>query len=622
MSDSGRTDGTSRSDDGRGRHARPSERRSRRIREAPGEAASSGQTRLPRSSRRAEGSSGSTSSSSSSSSSSASGARRSAASSRASRRSRSSGPSDHRQLGSTPVKAVLGILAVLLLIGGGYGYATVGKLGDSLATTGGLDLGDQADGATDILLVGIDSRTDAKGKPLSQQEIDMLRAGEEETTSTDTMILIRIPNDGSSATAVSLPRDTYVDGGSELGNVKLNQVYGSTKYNYETEKADEAAADGEEYNEDKVSKEGIQKGREALIGSIGNLTGISVDHYAEVGLLGFVLLTDAVGGVDVCLNNAVDEPLSGANFPAGQQTLDGPNALSFVRQRHDLPRGDLDRITRQQAYLASLANKILSAKTLSNPGQLSKLNDAVSRSLTIDDGWDIMGLATQMQNLSVCNVSFQTRPVTSIDGTGDYGESVVTVDPDQVHGFFDDLLGDSKKDGSDESESEETTEESIPDYDAAASTVSVLNAGNVDGLATRVGDLVAGAGFTVDEVGNHDESGVSESQVNVADVNDPAARDLAKKLGDLQVVEDPTLAEGQISVTLSGTYTGPGATEDDTRTLDSSDSGDSSSTDTGDSSDGSGDSSETIGVPGTMDAGSEEDQAPIKADESDTMCVN
>jgi hypothetical protein len=103
--------------------------------------------------------------------------------------------------------------------------------------------------------------------------------------------------------------------------------------------------------------------------------------------------------------------------------------------------------------------------------------------------------------------------------------------------------------------------------------------------------------------------------VNVADVNDPAARDLAKKLGDLQVVEDPTLEAGQISVTLSGTYSGPGATEDDTRTLDSSDSDDSS--DSGDDYSG-----ETIGIPGTMDAGSEEDQAPITANESDTMCVN
>jgi LCP family protein required for cell wall assembly len=501
---------------------------------------------------------------------------------------------------------------------GGYAYSAIGRLDSNLSQAGGLNLGDQKDGATDILLVGVDSRTDAKGNPLSQDEIDMLRAGEADTTSTDTMILIRIPNDGSSATAVSLPRDSYVDGGEELGNTKLNGVYGGTKFMKKDELEQEAAAEGKEPDEKSIDEKSTQAGREALIHSVGNLTGITVDHYAEVGLLGFVLLTDAVGGVDVCLNNPVDEPLSGANFPAGRQTLDGQNALSFVRQRHDLPRGDLDRITRQQAYLASLSNKVLSSKTLTDPGMLDKLNKAVERSVTVDSGWDIMSLATQMQNLSGGNVSFQTIPVTSIDGTSEDGQSVVTVDPGQVRGFFDELLGDEDdkdKDHSDESDSEETTEESIPDYDAAASTVSVLNAGNVDGLATRVGDLVAGAGFTVGEVGNHDESGVSESQVNVADVNDPAARDLAKKLGDLQVVEDPTLEAGQISVTLSGTYSGPGATEDDTRTLDSSDSDDSS--DSGDDYSG-----ETIGIPGTMDAGSEEDQAPITANESDTMCVN
>ncbi|NED68278.1 LytR family transcriptional regulator, partial [Streptomyces sp. SID10244] len=67
------------------------------------------------------------------------------------------------------------------------------------------------DGAVDILLVGTDSRTDAKGNPLSPSELKMLRSGEEVATNTDTILLIRIPNDGSSATAISIPRDSYVD---------------------------------------------------------------------------------------------------------------------------------------------------------------------------------------------------------------------------------------------------------------------------------------------------------------------------------------------------------------------------------------------------------------------------
>jgi LCP family protein required for cell wall assembly len=527
----------------------------------------------------------------------------------------------HRQLGPTPVKVVLAIVAVLLLVTGGYAYSAIGRLDSNLSQAGGLNLGDQKDGATDILLVGVDSRTDAKGNPLSQDEIDMLRAGEADTTSTDTMILIRIPNDGSSATAVSLPRDSYVDGGEELGNTKLNGVYGGTKFMKKDELEQEAAAEGKEPDEKSIDEKSTQAGREALIHSVGNLTGITVDHYAEVGLLGFVLLTDAVGGVDVCLNNPVDEPLSGANFPAGRQTLDGQNALSFVRQRHDLPRGDLDRITRQQAYLASLSNKVLSSKTLTDPGMLDKLNKAVERSVTVDSGWDIMSLATQMQNLSGGNVTFQTIPVTSIDGTSDDGEqSVVTVDPDQVHKFFKNLLGDDdSSDSSDSSGSSATSEsadDNIPDYDPAETTVNVFNGGTVDGLASRVGDLVSDRGFAMGEVGNHDESGVSESQVNVADTSDPAARDLAKRLGGLEVVQDNSLAPGTISVTLANDYSGPGATEDDTRTLDDSTSGNSDSS-------GSGSSNGSVGTPGTMgDTSTEENKQPIDAGGDGLMCVN
>src|SRR5699024_4138626 len=180
-------------------------------------------------------------------------------------------------------------------------------------------------------------------------------------------------------------------------------------------------------------------GRAALLDTIRGLTDIEIDHYAEVGLLGFVLLTNAVDGVDVCLNNAVDDPMSGAKFPAGEQTLDGAEALSLVRQRYGLPRSDLDRIVRQQAYMASLVNKVVSTGTLTSPSKLSKISEAVERSVIIDEDWDVMGFATQMAILAGGNVTFNTIPVTSVDGTGDYGESIVTVDLKQVHQFYEDL---------------------------------------------------------------------------------------------------------------------------------------------------------------------------------------
>ncbi|MBC2682113.1 LCP family protein [Corynebacterium anserum] len=461
-----------------------------------------------------------------------------------------------RQFGSKPVKTVLAALSAFTLLGTGVGYATVGNLNHELAQANGLDLGSQPDGATDILLVGVDSRTDAQGNPLTEDEIKMLRAGDEEATNTDTMILIRIPNDGSSATAVSLPRDTYVST-PDQGNMKLNGVYGTTKY-LESQKLS-----GSGLSKKEIEERSTEAGRKALISSVADLTGIHVDHYAEVGLLGFVLLTDAVGGVDVCLNEAVDEPLSGAKFPKGQQTLDGKDALSFVRQRHELPRGDLDRITRQQAYMASLANHILSSDTLTNPSQINRLTEAVKRSVVLDGDWDIMGMATQMQNLAGGNVRFETIPVTSLDGTGDYGESIVTVDKNQVHKFFEHLAGEDEKKSSDKEASDkhdgDNDNSKIDDFNASDYTIDVLNGGEVPGLAASVGTLAKNYGYRTGEVGNAPESGISESQVNAKDKNDPAARAIARQLGGLKVIEDPSLGDKEISVTLSGTYHGPGS---------------------------------------------------------------
>src|SRR5699024_3684476 len=108
-------------------------------------------------------------------------------------------------------------------------------------------------------------------------------------------------------------------------------------------------------------------------------------HYAEVNLLGFARITPALGGVPVCLRQPVNDPMSGANFEAGPQRLAGPEALAFVRQRHGLPRGDLDRVVRQQAFLAGLARSGLSSDLLTNPDRLRTVMDSVQSSLVLDE---------------------------------------------------------------------------------------------------------------------------------------------------------------------------------------------------------------------------------------------
>ncbi len=202
----------------------------------------------------------------------------------------------------------MAVLSVLALVVTGFAWRSIDSLRNNLATAGGLGLGGSADGAVDILMVGTDSRTDAHGNPLSQDELDSLRAGEEVASNTDTIVLIRVPNDGSSATAISIPRDSYVDVPG-IGMSKINAAYGATKETERLQLVEDGATDEE------AEEESTKAGREALIRSVADLTGITVDHYAEVGLLGFVLLTNAVGGVDVCLNEPVDEDMSGAHFP-------------------------------------------------------------------------------------------------------------------------------------------------------------------------------------------------------------------------------------------------------------------------------------------------------------------
>lgn len=471
------------------------------------------------------------------------------------------------QAGSKPLKVTLAVLAVFVLLLSGVGYATVGRVGNDVANAGNLALGGgkgsrglAQDGATDILLVGSDSRSDAQGNRLSPEETEMLHAGDEEADNTDTMMVIRIPNDGSSATAVSIPRDTYINDG-ENGNMKINGVYAAHKYKEQDKLRAEAANGGDKLSDSEIEARSKVAGRQGLISAVAHLTGIEVDHYAEVGLLGFVLLTNAVGGVDVCLNEAVDDEFSGAHFPAGRQTLQGPEALAFVRQRHGLPRGDLDRIVRQQAYMASLVNKVLAAGTLTNPAKLKDMGDAVQRSVVLDEGWDILSFATQLQDLAGGNVQFNTIPVTSLDGTGDYGESIVTVDVDEVHRFMKELLGDKNGDSEKKDESSPAEKEGSPALSDGLrdAQIRVLNAGTTAGLAGFIQGKLEEEHLSVVEIGNADSAQYTSSQLHVAPNMEDAARSLADYLGGMDVVTDDSLEPGSILVIAHDDYKGPGS---------------------------------------------------------------
>jgi LCP family protein required for cell wall assembly len=339
-------------------------------------------------------------------------------------------------------RSLVALLSAIALTAAGLGWAMLDRTQRDMNTTNVLsDLATAPkapsadDGATDILLIGSDSRTDLTGNPLPANLLKKLRTEADSGLNTDTIIVLRIPKDGGRAHAISVPRDTSVPIPGYRDD-KINAVYGMTKIQAEQRLRAQGMRDPAQ-----LARESDQAGRRALVQTVQDVTGLRIDHYAEISLYGFYLLTQALGGVDVCLKHATSDPDSGANFPAGEQQISGGDALAFVRQRENLPRGDLDRIVRQQAFLGSALRKVLSAETFADPSRLGSLMDAVQRSVVLDKGWDVVSLLRQAQGLVAGNVDFVTIPVVSTDARNERGQSVVTIDRDQVHAFIAALVG-------------------------------------------------------------------------------------------------------------------------------------------------------------------------------------
>jgi LCP family protein required for cell wall assembly len=325
-----------------------------------------------------------------------------------------------RQVGLVVGRVVLALVSAIALATTGIAWFTVDKFKASTNTTPVLaEVSSEPnqpkvdDGATDILLVGDDSRTDAQGSPLPTSVLTKLRTQFDAGVNTDTIMVLRLPKNGGKAYAVSIPRDTYVPIPGYQDD-KINSAYGVIK-----------------------SRTGSTvAGQKALIETVQNLTGAHIDHFVEVNLYGFYLLSKAIGGVRVCLLHSTSDPDSGADFARGVQTISGAAALSFVRQRKNLPDGDLGRIVRQQVFLAAAAHKVLSAGTLTSPSRLSALMDAMKKSLVTDPGLDITTLAQQLQNLVSGNMEFVTIPVVNSNARSPRGQSIVQVDVQQVHRFM------------------------------------------------------------------------------------------------------------------------------------------------------------------------------------------
>lgn len=275
------------------------------------------------------------------------------------------------------------------------------------------------DGAgQNVLVVGNDSRvgaTPAELKALATQQ-------DGGSISTDTMMIVHLPSDGSPATLISLPRDSVVHIPGYQAN-KLNAAYVDGYY-------------GARSTVDKVREEA---GAKLLIETVQNLTGLTINHYLGIGLLGFYRISTAVGGVPVNLCAAQDDPYSGINLPKGVSMISGTQALAFVRQRHGLAGGDLDRVKRQQYFMTALFHQIANVGTVLNPSKVNDIRTAVQKSLVMDTGLDLLSLAGVAAN----GVTEKTIPNDGSQQTAS-GEDGLAVSPAEVQAFIQKIVNPPK----------------------------------------------------------------------------------------------------------------------------------------------------------------------------------
>lgn len=317
-----------------------------------------------------------------------------------------------------------GTMAFLLVLVGTAGYLFIKHLEGNVSTTDVGDAGSKGfskDEAFNILIIGTDKRT-GKGNEGYGDKGSVGHA--------DTNILLHVAKDRTNATAMSIPRDMIVD----VPDCPTIQPDGSTKV--------VAGTDNVRFNTS-LGQDGRDPG--CTMRTVEAVTGIHVDHFMMADFNAVKTLTSAVGGVDVCLAHAVNDPKSHLNLSQGEHTIEGEQALAFVRTRHSFGNeGDLDRIKVQQQFLGSLARKMSSTDTLTNPKKLYKLADAATKALTVDTGIGkvstLKDVALELKKVPTKNITFLTLPV--IDNPAEKVRATVVPDPNKAPEVFDAIKGD------------------------------------------------------------------------------------------------------------------------------------------------------------------------------------
>ena len=313
---------------------------------------------------------------------------------------------------STRAIRIITSLSVAIVLVSSVSSFGLGQVSSSIARINVFDSLDdrpeKTSKAENYLVVGSDTR-----EGLTKEQIRALRVGSTATAAggrSDTMLLIHLSKSRDRAYIISLPRDSLVTIPEHISSSDKKTIV--------------SARPG------KLNSAFSYGGAPLLIETIELATSIKIDHYVEVSFAGFAGIVDALGGIEVCTKVDIDDPKSHLVLSAGVHTLDGIEALKYVRTRDFDGRGDIGRMARQQQFMSAVMRKATSSGTLLNPFKLKNFINASLASVKLDAGLapnDLITLAKQMKNLSSGNVRTLTVPLSNANGRYD-GLSVVIWD--------------------------------------------------------------------------------------------------------------------------------------------------------------------------------------------------
>ncbi|MFV0135627.1 LCP family protein [Streptomyces sp. HMX87] len=274
----------------------------------------------------------------------------------------------------------------------------------------------EAGEGTNYLIVGSDSR-----EGMTDQQKKDLHTGSAEGKRTDSMMILHTGDNGP--TLISLPRDSNVEIPSFVGSDSGKRYEGTGR-------------------QVKLNAAYAEDGPELLVRTVEHNTGLRIDHYVEIGFAGFANIVDAVGGVEMDIPQDIKDTKSGADLKKGKQTLDGQEALAFVRTRYALKGSDLDRTKNQQKFLSALASQVATPSTVLNPFRLYPTMGAGLDSLIVDKDmglFDLAGMFWAMKGVSGGDGTSMNMPI-----AGNAANGNLQWDTAKVKQLVDQLKNDEK----------------------------------------------------------------------------------------------------------------------------------------------------------------------------------